>query len=211
MEEDEHVPAEGVSVEEDVTGAIESLPTDQPQPLLQSDIALPAAEDGRSEDTTMNQPQEEHTGGSVPTVSHHKMSGVDCTPVEVTADQLSATPLEFREEGSQSKQTPQTVAASIISSEDHCGEKKTQPRSVTAGDVSEELSGEEGGSSSSTEPERTGTKSDVDRRLHLNLPHDLSPEVLDHESGSALPSEFTRLITRAICFKMSGLRLSFLS
>lgn len=210
MEEDEHVPAEGVSVEEDVTGAIESLPTDQPQPLLQSDIALPATEDGRSEDTTVDQHQEEHTGGSVPTVSHHKMSGVDCTPVEVTADQLSATPLEFREEGSQSKQTPQTVAASI-SSEDHCGEKKTHPRSVTAGDVSGELSGEEGGSSSSTEPERTGTKSDVDRRLHLNLPHDLSPEVLDHESGSALPSEFTRLITRTICFKMSGLRLSFLS
>ena len=193
MEEDEHVSAEGVSVEEDVTGATESLPTDQPQPLMQSSIALPVADDSRSEDAPVDQHQEEQTEGSVLTVSHHKMSGVDCTPVEITADQPSATPLEFREEGSQSKQTPQTAAGNI-SSEDHCGEKKAHPHSATAGDVSEELSGEEGGSSSSAEPERTGTKSTVDRRLHLNLPHDLSPEVLDHESGSAVPSEFTRLV-----------------
>ena len=51
------MPAEGVAVEEDMTGAIESSstpPTDQPQPGLQS---LPATEDGILEGTTMDQHQ----------------------------------------------------------------------------------------------------------------------------------------------------------
>lgn len=185
MEENEHVPAEGVSVEEDVTGAVESLPPDQPQPLLKSSITLPATADGRFEDAAMDHQAlvEEHAGGSMQTVSCHEVADNDSTPAEDTTDQLSASHLDFGEESSHPKGTPQNAAFSNVSQEQQ-GEKEAQPNTATASGVPRELCGEEGACSSSAEPERTGIKPEMDRKLHLDLPE------AAHESGSAAPSEF---------------------
>ena len=194
-----HVSAEGVSVEEGVTGAVESLPSDQPQPLLKSSIAVPATADDRFEDATMDHEAsvEEHAGGSVQTVSCHEVAGVDSTPAEDTTDQLSASHLDFGEESSYPKGAPQTAASSNVSQE-QCGEKEAHPRTATVGGVPGELRGEEGVCSSSAEPERTGTKPEIDRKLRLDLPQDTSLE-----SGSAVPGEF---IIRTRATSMSGLR-----
>ena len=185
MEKKQHVPAEGVSVEEDMTGAVESLPPNQPQPLLKSSIAVPATADDRFEDATMDHEAsvEEHAGGSVQTVSCHEVAGVDSTPAEDTTDQLSASHLDFGEESSYPKGAPQTAASGNVSQEQG-GEKEAHPHTATGG-VPGELCGEEGACSSSAKPERTGTKPEMDRKLHLDLPQDTSLE-----SGSAVPSEF---------------------